>query len=41
MALGVASRGLVMELGAVVLHGPADFLRNDERLADAYLGSTH
>jgi branched-chain amino acid transport system ATP-binding protein len=38
MALEVASRGLVMELGTVVLDGPADVLRNDERLADAYLG---
>jgi branched-chain amino acid transport system ATP-binding protein len=38
MALTVASRGLVMELGAVVLHGPVDVLRNDERLVDAYLG---
>ena len=41
MALEVASRGLVMELGNVVLQGTADVLRNDERLADAYLGQTH
>ena len=41
MALEVASRGLVMELGAVVLQGSADVLQNDERLADAYLGRTH
>ena len=41
MALEVASRGLVMELGNVVLQGPADVLRNDERLADAYLGHTN
>ena len=40
MALEVASRGLVMELGTVVLQGPAEVLRNDERLADAYLGRT-
>ena len=38
MALEVASRGLVMELGNVVLQGPAECLRDDERLADAYLG---
>jgi branched-chain amino acid transport system ATP-binding protein len=41
MALEVASRGLVMELGNVVLQGTADVLKNDERLADAYLGQTH
>jgi branched-chain amino acid transport system ATP-binding protein len=41
MALEVASRGLVMELGNVVLQGSADVLRNDERLADAYLGHTN
>ena len=41
MALDIASRGLVMELGNVVLQGTADVLRNDRRLADAYLGSTH
>ena len=41
MALEVASRGLVMELGNVVLQGAADVLRNDQRLADAYLGQTH
>ena len=41
MALEVASRGLVMELGSVVLQGAAGVLRNDERLADAYLGRTH
>ncbi len=41
MALEVSSRGLVMELGNVVLQGTAEVLRNDERLADAYLGQTH
>jgi branched-chain amino acid transport system ATP-binding protein len=40
MALEVASRGLVMELGKVVLEGPADVLRDHENLADAYLGRT-
>jgi branched-chain amino acid transport system ATP-binding protein len=38
MALEVASRGLVMELGNVVLQGDVDLLRDDARLADAYLG---
>jgi branched-chain amino acid transport system ATP-binding protein len=38
MALEVASRGLVMELGNVVLQGGVDVLRDDARLADAYLG---
>ena len=38
MALEVASRGLVMELGSVVLEGAASVLRDDERLAAAYLG---
>jgi branched-chain amino acid transport system ATP-binding protein len=38
MALEVASRGLVMELGHVVLEGAADLLCDDERLAAAYLG---
>jgi branched-chain amino acid transport system ATP-binding protein len=38
MALEVASRGLVMELGQVVLEGAASTLRDDDRLADAYLG---
>jgi branched-chain amino acid transport system ATP-binding protein len=38
MALEVASRGLVMELGRVVLEGPAQELRQSDRLAAAYLG---
>jgi branched-chain amino acid transport system ATP-binding protein len=38
MALEVASRGLVMELGKVVLQGSVEILRDDARLADAYLG---
>jgi branched-chain amino acid transport system ATP-binding protein len=41
MALEVASRGLVMELGKVVLEGPAETLRDNDKLADAYLGHTH
>jgi branched-chain amino acid transport system ATP-binding protein len=38
MALDVATRGLVMELGSVVLQGSADELRHNDRLAAAYLG---
>jgi branched-chain amino acid transport system ATP-binding protein len=38
MALEVASRGLVMELGNVVLQAGVDLLRDDARLAGAYLG---
>ncbi len=41
MALEVASRGLVMELGSVVLDGSADALKDDDRLAHAYLGQSH
>lgn len=39
MALEVASRGLVMELGKVVLEGSAETLRDNDKLADAYLGT--
>jgi branched-chain amino acid transport system ATP-binding protein len=38
MALEVASRGLVMELGRVVMRGGAAELRHNEQLAQAYLG---
>ena len=38
MALEVASRGLVLELGRVVLEGAAQELRQSDRLAAAYLG---
>ena len=38
MALEVASRGLVMELGRVVMQGPVEALRHNEQLAQAYLG---
>ena len=39
MALEVASRGLVMELGRVVIQGPVETLRHNEQLAEAYLGT--
>jgi branched-chain amino acid transport system ATP-binding protein len=38
MALEAASRALVMELGSVVMTGPAEELRHNEALAHAYLG---
>lgn len=38
MALEIAGRGIVMELGRAVIEGPAEQLRNDDRLAAAYLG---
>jgi len=38
MALEVASRGLVMELGRVAMRGSAEDLRRNEKLAQAYLG---
>ncbi len=38
MALEVAARGIVMELGRGVLEGPALELSRNERLAAAYLG---
>jgi branched-chain amino acid transport system ATP-binding protein len=38
LALEVASRGLVMELGRVVMQGPVEALRHNEQLAQAYLG---
>ncbi len=41
LALEVAGRGIVMELGRAVLEGPADELRNNDRLAAAYLGEIH
>ena len=38
MALGLADRGYVLELGSVFLHGDARELRNDYRVKKAYLG---
>jgi branched-chain amino acid transport system ATP-binding protein len=38
MALEVASRGYVLELGSVVLEGDAKMLRGDAGLTEAYLG---
>jgi branched-chain amino acid transport system ATP-binding protein len=41
MALEIAGRGIVMELGRAALEGRAADLRDDERLAAAYLGDGH
>jgi branched-chain amino acid transport system ATP-binding protein len=38
MALQVASRAFVLESGSIVLEGPAEELRQDERVRKAYLG---
>lgn len=38
MALANADRGYVLELGSVVLDGPAEALATDSRLEEAYLG---
>jgi branched-chain amino acid transport system ATP-binding protein len=40
MALDVASRGFVMELGRITMQGPVDALRHNEQLVQAYLGRT-
>ena len=40
-ALRVADRALVMELGELVLEGPASELATNERVAASYLGFTH
>jgi branched-chain amino acid transport system ATP-binding protein len=38
MALGIASRGYVMEAGRIVLHDAAAALERDEQVKRAYLG---
>ncbi|WP_038056649.1 ABC transporter ATP-binding protein [Thermus amyloliquefaciens] len=38
MALSLADRGLVLEAGEVVLEGPAEALRQDPKVVEAYLG---
>ena len=40
MALDVASRGFVMELGRITMQGSVDALRHNDQLAQAYLGRT-
>jgi branched-chain amino acid transport system ATP-binding protein len=38
MALQIASRGYVLETGAIALEGSADDLREDPRIKEIYLG---
>jgi branched-chain amino acid transport system ATP-binding protein len=38
MALKLARRGYVLEIGRITIEGPADHLLNDPRVQDAYLG---
>ncbi len=38
-ALAISEYAYVMELGAVVLEGPAEELMHDKRLAEKYLGT--
>jgi branched-chain amino acid transport system ATP-binding protein len=38
MALKLAHRGYVMEIGQITMSGPADALLSDRRIQDAYLG---
>ena len=40
-ALAVADYGYVLENGHIAVHGPAEQLRNDPKVRDAYLGSAH
>lgn len=39
LALDIASHGYVLEAGEIVLDGPADVLKNDSAVQDAYLGA--
>ena len=38
LALQIAHEAYVLQTGKIVLHGPADALRRDPRIRDAYLG---
>lgn len=39
LALEIANHGYVLEAGEIVLQGPADVLKNDTAVQDAYLGA--
>lgn len=39
LALDISSHGYVLEAGEIVLDGPADVLKNDSAVQDAYLGA--
>jgi branched-chain amino acid transport system ATP-binding protein len=41
MALALADRAYVVEVGQVVLHGPAHVVAHDRMVRDAYLGGGH
>jgi branched-chain amino acid transport system ATP-binding protein len=38
LALQIADKAYVLQTGRIVLQGPADELRRDPRIRDAYLG---
>lgn len=40
-SLGIANRGYILETGKIVLHDEAESLLNDEKVQEAYLGSTN
>ncbi|ODP32428.1 MULTISPECIES: ABC transporter ATP-binding protein [Pandoraea] len=40
-ALAVADYGYVLENGSISVHGPAESLRNDDKVRAAYLGGSH
>ncbi|MCI3208172.1 MULTISPECIES: ABC transporter ATP-binding protein [Pandoraea] len=40
-ALAVADYGYVLENGSISVHGPAENLRNDDKVRAAYLGGSH
>ena len=40
LALDIADRGYVLETGAIVLSGPANELKDDPQVKEAYLGGT-
>ncbi|AJP57510.1 ABC transporter ATP-binding protein [Pandoraea vervacti] len=40
-ALAVADYGYVLENGSISVHGPAQSLRNDDKVRAAYLGGSH
>jgi branched-chain amino acid transport system ATP-binding protein len=39
-ALGLAARGYVLETGRILIEGPAERLRSDPRIQEAYLGGS-
>ena len=39
LALGIANNAYVLETGSIALQGPAEELRNDPAVQEAYLGA--